>query len=254
MFISIDKEGLTFLHKHAQRRVVTQLATIEAPHKHVAIFPCDSLRDFNEFTDYELRKLYENTSGIKFPGFYRPGLLNVAFETAQALPESVVNPWEVDRQCAEIDFKDRSAYRYQPGQVKPLKVTDLFNDGLKPLLKRLDETVVEKALHLRELVLPPLPPLPTPPIVPTGPANHSAAPKVYKPPSERTAPRGSGKERVWACADEHWASAGSPTNVSQVLALRKQIMSVLETEGMNRNSVSCELGNWQKARLQTSLK
>ena len=39
-------------------------------------------------------------------------------------------------------------------------------------------------------------------------------------------------------------------DVSVVLKLRKEIMNVLEEEGIKRNSASNELGKWQKTRLQ----
>lgn len=57
------------------------------------------------------------------------------------------------------------------------------------------------------------------------------------------------KEIIWAKADDMWSAAGKPTDKGVVLKLRKDIMDALEKDGVNRNSASNELGNWQKARI-----
>jgi hypothetical protein len=63
------------------------------------------------------------------------------------------------------------------------------------------------------------------------------------------APRQAGtRDLIWQRADELWAAAGSPTDIKVVLKLRKEWMKILEKEGVNRSTCSCELGNWQKMR------
>lgn len=54
------------------------------------------------------------------------------------------------------------------------------------------------------------------------------------------------KQIIWDVATSMWLDAGSPTDKSQVLSLRKQIMNELEKQGVNRNSASNELGKWHK--------
>ena len=57
------------------------------------------------------------------------------------------------------------------------------------------------------------------------------------------------REKIWAVADRMWEEAGKPIEKGTVLALRKDIMNVLEQDGVKRTSSSNELGNWQKARI-----
>lgn len=63
------------------------------------------------------------------------------------------------------------------------------------------------------------------------------------------APRMSGaKEVIWTVAATMYEQAGSPRSKARVLKLRRLIMDALENEhGVNRNTASTELGNWQKS-------
>lgn len=54
------------------------------------------------------------------------------------------------------------------------------------------------------------------------------------------------RQLIWDVATTMWIDAGSPTNKSEVLSLRKLIMNELEKQGVNRNSASNELGKWHK--------
>lgn len=73
----------------------------------------------------------------------------------------------------------------------------------------------------------------------------------YRPaakPSVKPAPRMTGaKQIIHTVADQMYQEAGSPSSKRDVLRLRKSIMNVLEAKhSVNRNTASCELGNWQK--------
>lgn len=64
------------------------------------------------------------------------------------------------------------------------------------------------------------------------------------------APKGNTSKLIWDVADELWAKAGSPKDPKEVLALRKVIMTELETNyHVKRNTSSNELGKWSKARI-----
>jgi hypothetical protein len=58
---------------------------------------------------------------------------------------------------------------------------------------------------------------------------------------------GSVKETIYDMANTMWNENGQPLEKSVLLKLRKNIMDVLEKEhGVNRNTASTVLGNWQK--------
>lgn len=248
MYISINLSSLRFLHKHNQRRVVTQLVTLEAPHLRTSIICCGQAKDFEQFTDYELRKLYENTTGIKFLGYFRPGLVEVAFAAAQSVAETDVIAWEVDLQLLTLSAKDRKPYLYVKGATRPKPVDELFD--LPELSGKVSIEAVNWALTLKAAIIH-TPCIAPPP--PCCPDRTPAAPRVQQPVSASAAPRGAGRERIWACADAIWETAGKPLAIPKVLELRKQMMIELEKEGFKRNSVSCELGNWQKSRVLSAI-
>jgi hypothetical protein len=63
-------------------------------------------------------------------------------------------------------------------------------------------------------------------------------------------PTGGVAGQVWETADAMWKAAGSPKDVKVVLALRMEMMKVLETEhDVKRTTSSNTLGQWMKARL-----
>jgi len=55
---------------------------------------------------------------------------------------------------------------------------------------------------------------------------------------------------IWSVADQLWGAAGKPVDVKAVLALRKQMMSTLESEhNIKKTTSSTALGDWQKSRI-----
>ncbi|QIW90779.1 UNVERIFIED_ORG: hypothetical protein GCAPEGMB_00461 [Vibrio phage V07] len=88
--------------------------------------------------------------------------------------------------------------------------------------------------------------------VPTKPSKLPAAePRAASNPrTSGTGERQSGaKERIFELADEAWKAAGSPTDLSVVLKLRKQWMNDWEALGIKKTTASSTLGAWQKSRL-----
>lgn len=76
--------------------------------------------------------------------------------------------------------------------------------------------------------------------------NHTKSDSVAR------APRVSGtRDLIWETATQMWKDAGASTDKSVILMLRRDIMTKLETLGVNRNSASNELGRWQKDLLQS---
>lgn len=83
---------------------------------------------------------------------------------------------------------------------------------------------------------------------PTG--RDRRATNTVAPAKTPSAPRGGNRAAIFEVADRMWNEAGSPKDVSVVLALRKTIMNELEENyGIRRTTSSTALGDWQKLRL-----
>lgn len=247
MYVSIDLTKLQFVHKADNQRVVSNLAWIEMHKQDYAIDSPDARSWLGYLTDMEMVMLYRNTTGLEtgYRGQYLRGILS---ELAERMDENEVSGFEAEVQAAQISEADTSDYEYCFGASTPAKLEEFI---LQPLTadKHPEEPSVGAARHTR--------------FNPTrNSAQHSAAAArgssttVARTPSRGLqrptgAPRSGGvREKIWAVADRMWEAAGKPKEKTTVLALRKRVMNVLETdEGVKRTSSSNELGNWQRDRI-----
>lgn len=228
MYVLVDRDKLVFRHAHPDHAVVSALSTIEVAHCAVCILPADPAC-MNTFTDLELRMLYQNTTGKKLEGYFRPALCKAVAELAMGLPVSDVNPFEVKQQASKISINDAGFYRYVKGAYTSARLQELFEP----------EALV---------AVPGATPASVPPAPPTASASTPAAP--IAPPTTIAAPRGGKRAVIWEVADRMWNEAGSPRNLSVVLPLRKTIMAELEANhGIKKTTSSTALGEWQKLRL-----
>lgn len=131
MYVLADLENCVFRHAHPDHSVIAALAHIEVAHCAVSIFPTERPADFPDFTDLEMRLLYQNTTGHKFEGFSRLHLFELLLETVRKLPESDVNAFEVKMQASKIEFKDSGFYRYVKGAYSAARSQTLFTPPAK---------------------------------------------------------------------------------------------------------------------------
>lgn len=249
MYISVNKDSMCFLHKHNDCRVVRSLAELESPHAHIVIFPCNDNDEVTwcRFTDLELLKLYRNTTGSLTLGFYRPGLENLCYKAASALPDSDAVAWEIDIQVRSLSEGDTGRYRYVKGSTIPAPVDELFNEPC--FQSKLALTDEAHAATLRPKAVAYTQPTSAPGIAPTGRDHPVANSSARGATAAATIPRGGQRHVIWEVADEHWQTAGKPLEISKVVKLRSLMMDVLETRGIKRTSASSELGNWMKVRV-----
>lgn len=86
------------------------------------------------------------------------------------------------------------------------------------------------------------------PTAPDRPAANTVAPKKTS-----SAPRGGNRAIIWEVADRMWNERSNPKEAHVVLALRREIMAVLESEnGIKKATSSTALGEWQKVRLNNA--
>lgn len=241
MYVSIDRENLKFLHKHADLHVVCNLVHIEAPNIAICIVDHDSDAFLSDYTGMELAMLYKNTSGHDHTGRSDSALRALLAELAGRLPTSDVNKFELDRQAASIPEDNDQPLKYVKGATRPGKApAELF-----PL--KAERNSDEDAIAARAKQRAPQ----RPASVASTPAPASAAARPQRAPA---APRQGGVRAViWEVADSMWEKEDKPTGKAEVLSLRKRVMDVLESDhAVKRTSSSNELGQWQKARLTLS--
>lgn len=236
MYILIDRQQMAIVHKHRDRKVLSDLSWIECTNAAITI-PLGNPRHFSDFTPQELRLLYQHATGHDLKG-YGNVLHQVVHNAAMRMPESVVNADEVAVQRLCVMDGDKSSYQYCPGSKTPTCHPGLFEpDSLKCARSEADESLAASST-----------PAFTTPAAPGASNPFSTAAWVPRPPS---APRtGGSRETIFRVADEMWTARGSPRELPTVLALRKDIMVELEANhGIKKTTSSTALGDWQKQRL-----
>lgn len=242
MYYTIDKSRLLVLHKHPSFVVVAALAELEIPDAAYAVTQLDCERRLYTCTEMELAGLYRNLTGAE-PTHSGNQLRKLILELATRLPETEVRFLELEKQCEYATAHPTDGpYRYVFMASRPQRVPELA-PGLTTTASG------EPAAVLASFVVPKAaPPAQVLSAAMREPAEPQAAPRAPRQPS--TTPKGGVRQVIWDTADAMWQAAGQPTDKPAVLALRKSIMDVLETEhGVKRTSSSNELGNWQKARI-----
>ncbi len=247
MFVLIDMKQLAITHKHRDREVLAGLSWIECLNA-AKVLPLGRPSLFAEnLTPLEMQKIYLAATGAELKA-YGNMMATVLHEAALRMPESVANKAEVEAQVLCVLPADRNSYRYVAGAKVPENIDGLF--AAEPLTVERNVSAEQNAAKLiAQYAAPAVPPLPAGavPAASTG-LNTPAAPAAPRAPS---APRqGGSRETIFKVADEMWAQAGSPRDPQLVLKLRKEIMTVLESQhGVKKTTSSTALGDWQKQRV-----
>lgn len=239
MYILIENDRMVLLHKHTDFRIVADLAWIECRDCSCAIFKVDDAHGLKEYTDLELRTLYQNITGQDIK-LQRRQLQQVLVDLIARIPETKVRELEVQQQVERIPEDDTGKWLYVYGAKRPAQKPDLFEHACcraKPSEEEINSAKAGKLPALK---------VPKRAAAPRTRDDRPEAGVTLRPPAPK---RGTAKPIIWATADRMWEEAGKPTDKAQVLALRKEIMNVLEKEeAIRRTSSSSELGNWHKER------
>lgn len=241
MYILIDRQQMAITHKHRDRVVLNGLAWIECTNAG-AVMSLSSIRPLQDFTPQELRLLYKNGTGVELKG-YANALAQAVLDMAKRMPETDAVLEEVEAQRLCVMDGDKSSFQYVRGAKKPASILGVFEaDPIKVERSEPEELRCASGYSA---------PTPGPTASATLPPGVPPLPTAARAPSAPSAPRASGtRDTIYRVADEMWAAAGSPTNMQAVLALRKNIMNVLEAEhGVKKTTSSNTLGDWQKSKL-----
>lgn len=237
-YILIDRQQMAITHKHNDRVVLSGLAWIECTNA-AAIMSLTNIKPLLDFTPSELRLIYKNATGAELRG-YANTLAQAVLDAARRMPDTEAVLAEVEAQRKLVEDGDKSSFRYVLGAMKPEEVVGVF-EAPPITVPRVEAEELRAAQGYTGPAFGG-----TGPDRPAGGTN--GAPREPRAPS---APRTGGtREVIFRVADQMWEAAGKPSSLQVVLALRKQIMGVLETEhDVKKTTSSTALGDWQKSRL-----
>lgn len=243
MYVSINLTHMQLMHKHENREVTANLAWIEGHEDGYEIGDYTAKSWLLGVPQHKLKKLYLNITG-KDTAYGDAYLRAILSELCHRADVTECTATEVLAQAVYCD-KGSAQRRYRKGTGTPAnELADWSERGLR-VERRSDEATIGAAGYKHYERSGAMPTSDSASRVDSG--QPRAVPANPRAPS---APRtGSVRDAIHAKADELWEEAGKPTDKSVVLALRKRIMDVLESEGVKRTSSSNELGNWAKLRI-----
>jgi len=239
----MDRATSRFLGRHPDYRTLCDVVFIE--HPHASLYVCEEehvAAMLLHWTAMECELLYRSATGEATVPVQGNALRGVLQHVATLLPILEANGFNAGLQAAYIEKHDPNReenWIYVHGATVPGRQAALWPTYRVPLTS---EAIAQAA---REHA-------------PRGSAQIATASAASSPgkPARLQSPRiaaprsGGVREIIWKVADEVWAKHGKPTDKQQVLALRKRMMEILESDhSVKRTSSSNELGNWQKARV-----
>lgn len=219
----------------------------------VCVQPIDTCGTLGDcFTQYSLALLLKNITGVDHSKYSYNQLAVIAIKVMQNCQMLDYNPIELLNQ---VQYKERKGIEEGLKYVKGSTVPAKFQDGLICVrcdpLDRVD-TIAEHWLSERkklDAIADEAVKTAIQQPQPTTPGNGTET-KQRSPVATNSPRNGSTKETIWLQADKVWEERGKPTDVKTVLAIRKEVMALLENDfGVKKTSSSNELGKWQKERL-----
>lgn len=219
MYISLDMDNMKIVHKHESLNAVCGLVHIEF-HDVAACIGSIDMVVINR-TDLDIKLLFKSCFPNQDNHIPIPQMKDLILQFAREFPVTDLDEIEVLRQAESIRDNDKTPYKYVKGSFRACRPAAIFKENLVSTVP----TVPAKGFK--------------------SPAGQNNAPKQASMPA-RT---GGVRAKIWETADSLWEKAGKPTERNKILLLRREIMVVLDHNGVKRTSSSNELGNWQKARI-----
>lgn len=245
MYILVDTDTMKVMAKHPNFQRLHEYGILCCSES-AFVLPLEIDHIYKEFTDVQIQLMYINLTGNRQGATYARNVVSkILHYHLNALPETVINA-DVAQQADWAIAGDRQGEcLYRPGSSVP-------NLGDEPHLSVCSDKEIEKTIVAQD-------PVPTnmgnqPAWAPqreTGaPATRVTSENGTASHTAGTATRSSGTRAIiYEVADRVWEEAGKPSDKSAILKLRKEMMSLLEAQGVKRNTSSNTLGNWQKDRI-----
>lgn len=126
MQVVVDKDRMCVTYRYANPVTLRYLCHIELAHSHVVQFDETCEETLNTFSMYELLQLYTSMTGQTFSGFHRPKLTEKICKLFVLLPTLKVHPFQVVLQALSILPRDKSFFRFQENNTKPIECDTLY--------------------------------------------------------------------------------------------------------------------------------
>lgn len=246
MHIAIDVNELCITHVHNDTRILEALVHLECTQRrHVMFVNTASPTFLSLLSTAQLNQLYCNTTGTDFPlSFDDTMRRNLIANVIEEIQVPKINAEELNSQIKIVEdelqehLNTALQFQYVHGEQIPRILTKCL-----PALSAAPATVAQLKVTQQTTAQ-----RYNAPVVPTKQIEHRSAVKISKT-NEDGSPKGKSAFVIWEHANKVWEEAGRPKDRQTVLALRKVMMNNLEKQGLNRNTVSCTLGDWMKAKI-----
>lgn len=235
MYVSLNMQLMTVMHKHPSINVVSNLVYLEAPKSlcHISTID-DCLKDK---TDLEVKMLYRNTIGTDpKESDFRKKLL---YYIAARVEVTDVHPEELAKFAASVNPTDKKVYKYIKGQFSSFLNPTLLDkpiEGPRHYQDPPPATYAKKPSILDDLKDDD----PLPEDVPAVKREPRQARNLAQPSDRPKA--GSTTGKVWDIADEISQTISDPK------ALRKAVIERCTQEGINSSTASVQFGKWKNSR------
>lgn len=245
MHVAIDVDELRVTHVHSDQSILEALVYLEcAQRKHVLSANTTSPTFLTVLSTVQLNQLYHNTTcadlPLSFDDIMRLDVIASIVDTMQ-VPKIVAE--ELNSQIEIVDDELQEPvdtalqFQYVYGEQVPRILTKCL-----PTLSAVPATVAQlttaqqTAAQRRG----------TETIAVVGPLQQKEAthePNIIK------APKSGVCAIIWASADEIWEAAGKPVDIAGIKVFLKNLKTTLLARGINKNTISVQIGNWAKTRI-----
>jgi len=240
MYVLIDGDNMRALAKHPNWQRLHDYGILTCSECSI-VLPLDEDSIKKEFDNVQLQLLYINTTGNTDGATYaRNVVCRILVYYFNKMQETQIGE-NSDSQANWAIGEDRQgSCLYSPTGDRPI-----VHDGEAPYFQSLPDHSGEAAIEAGAPVQV------TPGTQPAWrPGRDTSAATAQSSGERSTAPRASGtRDVIFEVADAMWEAAGKPTDKSEILKLRKEMMNTLEAQGVKRNTSSNTLGSWQKERI-----
>lgn len=229
MYISIDMDRLTVMHKHADHMALSTLAWLEMPNRSVTIENLRREGFLGKMSELDVRMLYKNTCQRELPTNDVDVLRSQLVIMLEKAPCARVVTEEVVAQANAVDDRLHAgeSFVYAYGATTPASPRELFPVQAAPLsvadLRQAAENAVAGRHHA--------PAPPPPPMATTEPDSPAKAAK-----------RSGVRQVVYAAAEAAWAERGG----ADWQAVRKALIAQLEADGYHPTTIRIKLSEWAK--------
>lgn len=233
MYISVDMDSLTFLHKHDSFNMIMDLDFIRNKHKVTNVGTLKDYRQFDQYTDMQLSTLHKNMTGM-LPTVFGNQLRMMLLVLAERFPETECSFVNVHAQASYIErINDAgvAGFYYAHGAMVPSKAQPA-------LFPKLSLTADDGPNAIRKLAARAASFVPHTSSIPLATPNSTQA---TRPSAPQQRPRSGVCAQIWTELDALYA-------VDSVIPDRGTVQALAAKHGWNKNTASVQSAAWKKSK------